>query len=340
MAHDCSDSDRISWKFFQWKISMGSGGSVVKIQFRTSAKKHSHFHYRYVFWAVLAISLVSIVSYLSGRFSKPAVHHRHSARPFNAHLRPSAAHSPVHKVQSKPDAIRAWSNRPPLPAGQKLAFLTFDDGPGAYTPRLLTILKKSHVKATFFITFAGRDTPQKRTWVRMEQAAGQTIGVHSWTHNYRYIYSREQNFTEDFRKMKQILIQVTGEEPKLFRFPGGVSNTASLHYHYNKPIMPKLLADIAEEGMTPFDWTAGGEDAQTSRTIPSAYFAFDILRDVGRQPHPIILMHDTDRSSVDAVPMVIAHLRARGYRFAVLSPKMRPVIAKPAAAVHSHKKRK
>lgn len=241
---------------------------------------------------------------------------------------------------AKAAAVRAWSKRALLPAGQKIAFLTFDDGPSCYTPGVLKILTREKVKATFFVAFMGSDTRTKRNWVRMEQTTGQTIGVHSWTHKYSYIYASERNFMADFHKMRSILTEITGTEPRLFRFPGGVSNTVSLRVHGKKPIIPALLVDLAQAGMTPFDWTAGGEDAQIPRPASPRQFAAEIISNVGRQEHPIILMHDTDRISEEAVPYVIAQLRAEGYRFAVLNPDMRPIMGEPISTYSSPHKNK
>lgn len=217
----------------------------------------------------------------------------------------------------------------PPPDGVKIAYLSFDDGPSEYTPQVLNILQQNNIKATFFITFIGQDSSQKRAWLQQEAADGETIGIHSWTHDYAYIYASEQNFLTDFTQMRNVIQATIGISPKLMRFPGGVGNTVSLKYHNNVPIMPTLVNDVENMGVKPFDWTAGGEDAEIPRPASGEQFASEIMKEVGDSDHPIILMHDRYQVSVDAVPIVIQQLRAKGYSFSTLSPDMTSVTEKP-----------
>lgn len=122
--------------------------------------------------------------------------------------------------------------------------------------------------------------------------------------------------------MRSILLDVTGKEPKLFRFPGGVGNTVSFRYHNGTPIMPTLVQDVKKLGMVPFDWTAGGEDAEIPRPATAEQFVAEIMRDVGVQRRPIILMHDRYSVTIDTVPLLIRQLWAKGYSFSTLSPSM------------------
>ncbi len=131
---------------------------------------------------------------------------------------------------------------------QKTAYLTFDDGPSNITPHLLDILNEYDVKATFFVVAMDGDTPQRREWLKMEVSDGHSIGVHSFTHKYSYIYSSEENFLADFNKMKDLIVSATGYEPKFSRFPGGTDNTVSLTADHEIPIMPKLLEDCRKHG--------------------------------------------------------------------------------------------
>ena len=215
------------------------------------------------------------------------------------------------------------------PAGEKIAYLTFDDGPTKYTPQVLSVLSQNGVKATFFIAFMSEDSQAKRTWVQQEAAAGMAIGVHSWTHNYSYIYANEQNFESDFTTMRQIITSVTGTAPTICRFPGGVGNTISLKYHGNAPIMPTLVNYVEQLGVKPFDWTAGGEDADTPRPATGQAFADKIMKDIGTNEHPIILMHDRYAVTVSALPIVIQQLKAKGYAFSTLSLNMKSVTQSP-----------
>lgn len=202
---------------------------------------------------------------------------------------------------------------------QKVAYLTFDDGPSKYTPQVLKILKDNDVKATFFISFMGKDTPQKRAWVKQEFEEGNTIGIHSFTHYYPYMYANEENFLADFNRMKGILVSIIGMEPKICRLPGGLGNTVSIRYS-GGIIMPKLVSDVEAMGITPFDWNAGGEDAETP--YPSASkLASEIINECKGDHTALILMHDTHQFSADAVPEIIRQLKAQGFVFETVTPQ-------------------
>jgi len=206
----------------------------------------------------------------------------------------------------------------------KIAYLTFDDGPSKYTPRLLDILKENSVKATFFIAFMKKDTDEKRAWIKRAVDEGHVLGVHSWTHDYHIIYSSEQNFMMDFNKMKDIIVSATGVQPKVCRFPGGIGNTVSITNSNGQIIMPKLVDDVEKLGIKPFDWNAGGEDAEIP-TPTKDQLVREILQDCRGKNKAYILMHDTHAFSVDAVSEIVSQLKSQGYTFETLSPDSPPM---------------
>lgn len=221
-----------------------------------------------------------------------------------------------------------------VPVSGKIAYLTFDDGPTSYTPRFLAVLKQYNVKGTFFIAFMGEDSSIKRAWLRQEVADGNAIGVHSWTHDYQYIYSSEQNFLTDFNTMRRVIHDVTGLDPHICRFPGGIGNTVSLKYHHRVPIMPTLIDDVERMGFKPFDWSAGGEDAQYPLPVSGTAYANEIMNEIGSEQHPIILMHDRTNVTLAALPIVIERLKAKGYSFGTLDTTSPTVMEKPAGVSH------
>lgn len=219
----------------------------------------------------------------------------------------------------------AGANKAKDAAGSgKTAYLTFDDGPAEYTQGLLAELKAAHVKATFFISFAGQDSAQKRDWLRQEAADGEALGVHSWSHDYPRIYSSPQAFAEDYAKMRQVIIDSTGVAPQVCRFPGGTGNTVSIAASHGNVVMPRIDAAAEAMGLKPFDWNAGGEDTAVP-SITAGALAQDVLRDAGGKSSVVILLHDTREEAVDAVPAIVAGLRAQGYRFGVLTRAVPPL---------------
>jgi peptidoglycan/xylan/chitin deacetylase (PgdA/CDA1 family) len=202
----------------------------------------------------------------------------------------------------------------------KVAYLTFDDGPSSLTPHLLDVLRENDVKATFFIAFMSEDSADKRAWIKQIADAGHTVGVHSWSHDYDKIYANEDNFLEDFNKMKDVIKDATGIDPKVSRFPGGIGNSVSITASGGEEIMPELVEDVENMGIKPFDWNAGGEDASTPYPTTEELVQA-VLNDAKGHDTVIILLHsERHQFSIDAVPEIVKQLRNQGYTFKTLTP--------------------
>ncbi len=109
----------------------------------------------------------------------------------------------------------------------KVIYLTFDDGPAAYTDQLLGVLDKYGVKATFFVTNC---YPSYQYDIKKEYNAGHAVAVHTYTHNYGTIYRSPEAFWTDHERMQEVVEKQTGHRSAMVRFPGGTSNTVSRRY--------------------------------------------------------------------------------------------------------------
>ncbi|MBR2745247.1 MAG: polysaccharide deacetylase family protein [Erysipelotrichaceae bacterium] len=189
---------------------------------------------------------------------------------------------------------------------QGVVYLTFDDGPSGYTPRLLDILDKYNVKATFFVTnaFPGSIYNIKRAY-----ESGHTIAVHSYTHNYAQIYSSDDAYWADFEAMEDIIVAQTGHRTNLFRFPGGSSNTVSRNYSYG--IMSRLTDQAYRKGYVYFDWNVASGDA--GETTSSSVVYQNIIDGVSRMNTSVVLCHDSKGYTVDAIEDVIIWCLDHGY---------------------------
>ena len=238
--------------------------------------------------------------------------------------RTSSQEAELSSVAEKSDSGASKSSE--ATSSGKVAYLTFDDGPSKLTPGLLQILKENEVNATFFVVALGKNTTQKQEWLKQEVTDGNVVGIHSWTHKYSYIYANEQNFLDDFEKIKAMILSATGVEPTLMRFPGGIGNTVSIEASGGKIIMPKLVADVEKMGVTPVDWNAGGEDA-VSKVPTKDAIVKDVMADCKGRSNVVILLHDssTHGTSIAAVPEIIKELKAQGYTFKTLSSQSKKV---------------
>ncbi len=208
--------------------------------------------------------------------------------------------------------VKEWE---PVPEGEikgngKVIYLTFDDGPGPHTARLLDILKQYDVKATFFVV----DTAYIST-VKRASEEGHAVGIHTATHVFKEIYASEEAYFADLERIRQAVETHTGKSPTLMRFPGGSSNTISSG---NKGIMTRLADMVEEKGYTYFDWNVDSKDAGGA-TTPEEVLS-NVISGVGNKTHSVVLMHDIKSYTVDAVEWIIRWGKSCGYTFAALTP--------------------
>ena len=193
----------------------------------------------------------------------------------------------------------------------KVVYLTFDDGPGAYTEQLLDVLDRYDAKATFFVVGSGSGRMMKQIVRR-----GHSIGIHSVTHDYGQIYSSPEAYFDDLLKMQSIIYDNTGVTTTLMRFPGGSSNLVSKKSC--EGIMSFLTEAVQDAGFQYFDWNVySGDAGETKKTERVAENVID-----GIQNHrvSIVLQHDIHGYSVDAVEDILSWGKRNGYRFLALSP--------------------
>ena len=189
-------------------------------------------------------------------------------------------------------------------AGSRVIYLTFDDGPGAYTNQLLDVLKKYNVKVTFFVTGKGDDSIIKR-----EYDEGHTVALHTNTHNYSYIYASQSNYFEDLYAIRNRVKRITGIESNIIRFPGGTSNTVS------KISMKELAKEVTNRGFYYFDWNVSSGDAGGTTTSDGVYN--NVVNSL-KPGASVVLQHDIKKFSVDAVERIIQYGLENGYIFKAL----------------------
>lgn len=191
--------------------------------------------------------------------------------------------------------------------GNKVVYLTFDDGPGPYTKRLLDILDKYNVKATFFVT--GQKLGYK-DMIGETYRRGHTIALHTYSHEYS-IYRSEETYFADLKKIEDICVAQTGVKPNIVRFPGGTSNTISRNYC--KKIMTTLSKSLGYRGYFYCDWNVSSGDTGGAKNKDEVFN--NVINGIKRNNVSIVLQHDIVSFSVDAVEKIIVWGLANGYTF-------------------------
>ncbi|MBG0568407.1 polysaccharide deacetylase family protein [Actinoplanes aureus] len=183
------------------------------------------------------------------------------------------------------------------PGRSKTVALTFDDGPSPYTPRILDILRRHRVKATFCLL--GNNVGGYRKTARRIVREGHRLCNHSRDHADFTSLSRSAA-RANVRQAQARIRNVAGRGPRAFRFPYGASNAAT-------------RAVVRGEGLRILGWTVDTRDWQGPP-------ASTITRRAVRNAHPgaVILMHDGggDRShTVASLGDTIRRLKGKGYTF-------------------------
>ena len=170
--------------------------------------------------------------------------------------------------------------------------LTFDDGPGDQTDRLLAALREKGVRATFFTI--GKNVKARPDLVKKEAAEGHSVGNHSWDHPQLTKLTPEE-LRKQLKNTSNSIVEAGAPAPVLMRPPYGSSNA-------------DVLKAIGENGMAETRWDVDTEDWKNKNAAVTTQRAL-----AGARPGSVILMHDIHASSVDAVPGLIDQLKAKGY---------------------------
>ena len=193
----------------------------------------------------------------------------------------------------------------PVRSSGKKVYLTFDDGPSSNTDQILDILKDYDVKATFFVV-GKTDERSVKAYQRIVEE-GHTLAMHSYSHRYDEIYESKEAFARDLNSLQEYLYETTGVWPRIYRFPGGSSNTVS------KVDMQELIEYLTDIGITYFDWNVASGDA-VSRTLPAETIVNNCLSGIEKQKESVILMHDASNkgTTIEALPQIIEAIQEQG----------------------------
>lgn len=208
--------------------------------------------------------------------------------------------------------VYVYEKKPDISIGDKVIYLTFDDGPSVYTKELLNILKEYNVKATFFVTGNGN-----REYIKKAYNEGHSIGIHTYSHVYKNVYASEEAYFNDLEKVQKIIKEQTGEESRLVRFPGGSSNTVSKKYYPG--IMTYLTSEVSLRGYKYYDWNIDSEDA--TRRVDENKVYENVVSHLKPNRENIILMHDfsANEPTKNALRRIIQYGKENGYIFAPIT---------------------
>lgn len=191
------------------------------------------------------------------------------------------------------------------PSSEKVAALTFDDGPSGLSSDILDLLARHQVKATFF--WQGNNLAEHRAIVRRAIAEGHTIGQHSWDHPHVAQMTPRVLLRNQILPTDRAFLELFGHQPRFYRPPFGEINTSQLDA-------------ISRQGLLTVGWSITSLDWDEERNS-----AREVADKVLSELHPgaIILMHDYQRQDdgraiLEAIKQIIVSGNENGYRWVTL----------------------
>lgn len=188
----------------------------------------------------------------------------------------------------------------------KKVYLTFDDGPGTETEKILDILRENDVKATFFVT--GKEDAQAKKIVKRIMKEGHTLGMHSYSHIYEDMYESEQAFAKDFNKIYEYVKEITGQNPQWYRFPGGSST------QYMELPIQTFIGVLDKKNVSYLDWNVISPDISNSSASKDQIIT-GIVEGVSQFDTSVVLLYDSaDKPmTAKALPSIIKKLKQENY---------------------------
>lgn len=187
----------------------------------------------------------------------------------------------------------------------KTVCLTFDDGPtDSTTPKILDILQKEKIHATFFVI--GRQISRRKEILQRIFDEGHSIGIHTYSHEYKQIYASSSALLSDIRRCQKSIREVLPEwNSDLYRFPGGEAGLSD-----------SLISAVKNAGYRICSWNASVEDAVSPNAAAEDLYN-NAVRSAGEKNHVVLLLHDGVgyKETVRALPKIIDYFRGKGYTF-------------------------
>jgi peptidoglycan/xylan/chitin deacetylase (PgdA/CDA1 family) len=192
----------------------------------------------------------------------------------------------------------------------KIAYVTFDDGPYYNTYKVLDILDKYNIKATFFTTsINGTYCYDKKTYNCLElykeyAKRGHTIANHTYTHAIRKgLYASVDSFIRALKKQEERVKELSGGYvTNIVRFPGGSRSSGKLKN--------KIIAELKKLNYGWVDWNGFDGDGGMLKSKTEAWKNMKASID---EPIEVILFHDYSKITTSLLPEFIEFLQNKGY---------------------------
>lgn len=192
---------------------------------------------------------------------------------------------------------------------KKIIYLTFDDGPSNdVTNKVLDILKENNVKATFFLI--GNQIDDCKDVILRIHSEGHSMGLHTYTHKFKRIYSNKNAFIKEMLKCNDKIIEVTGVSSNIIRFPGGSQ----------KHLTTSFVEKLHSYNFKIYDWNMETVDGLRPKASPDRLYR-EATKGSEELSNIILLLHCdyTHKNTCRALPRIIKYYKAKGYEFKAIT---------------------
>ena len=181
---------------------------------------------------------------------------------------------------------------------KKVVYITFDDGPNITTPKILDLLSKYDMKATFFLL--ENKIKSNPDIVKRILSEGHSIGLHGKTHEKKLFYANNSSALKEMNSTRNSLQKLIGYDTNLVRVPYG-----------SKPHLTKnQYMSLIDNGYKLWDWNIDSTDTHPNASSNS--ISTHTINEVKNYKTPIILFHDK-QVTVNALPSILEYLQNNSY---------------------------
>lgn len=194
--------------------------------------------------------------------------------------------------------------------GDKIIYLTIDDGPNEYTELIIDTFKEHNINGTFFLT--GKNVKENKKLVENIYKNGNSIGLQGMTGRVENLYSDPEKFIEEMTTEENLIKEIVGVPIKLIR---------PIYGSYPRMTEPYREAAI-EKGYRIWDWEIDSGDS-TSQYIEPINIYENVLSKIPDSGTSIVLLH-SKKETAEAIPYIIEDLISKGYTFDILTDDLYP----------------
>jgi len=240
-----------------------------------------------------------------------------SAAPQPAKPAPQPVKPVVQPVKKPAPAVQPPSppvpvSSKPLPGGKRTVYLTFDDGPAAFSGEIISLLDQYHAKATFFMLDGNmRRYPGA---VQLMVKDGQSVGMHGVTHDKKKFYASSQSVVGEMNQAHNTLKEISGVDSRLIRTPYG-----------SAPLMtPAYKQAVAQANYLMWDWNIDSKDwfYRDQRYVDSVIA--QLQKYSGKSGTVVILLHER-KETLQYLPKLLNYLASQNVELKALNSSMAPI---------------